>query len=102
MQRLTNGSFTIIPSLLKLIVPRPNQSKKIFDGFGKHLVVRLLVLLGLELCTSLVDICGKDDIDLKPSKQFSAMVDQDARETFDFCTFYSNFTESLIFYRELP
>ena len=83
-------------------MPRPNQSKKIFDGFGKHLVVRLLVLLGLKLCTSIVGICGQDDMDLKPSKQFSAMVDQDAREIFYFCTFYSNFTESLIFYRVLP
>lgn len=83
-------------------MPRPKQSKKIFDGFGKHLVVRLLVLLGLELCTSLVGICGKDDIEFKPSKQFPAVVDHDAREVFYFCTFDSNFAESLKFYRVLP
>ena len=92
----------MIPSRLKLIVPRPEQSKKILDGFGKYLIIRLFVLLGLELCTSLVGICRKDDIEFKPSKQPSAVVDHDAREVICFCTFDNNFAESLTFYRILP
>ena len=87
---------------LELIVSRLKQSKQVFDGFGKHLVVRLLVLLGLKLCTSLIGICRKDDIEFKPSKQISAVFGHDVRESVYFCTFDSDFAESLTFDHMLP
>lgn len=48
-------------------------------GFGKYVVVRLLILLRFELCISLIGICRKDDIEFKQYKQFSAAIDNDAR-----------------------
>lgn len=66
------------------------------------LVVRLLVLLGLQFCRSLIGVCRMDNIEFKPSKLFSAVVDHDAREVFYFCTFDSKFAERLTFHRILP
>ena len=92
----------MISTPLEFIVPRPKQSKQIFDGLGKHLIVRLLVLLGLKPSTSLIGICRKDDIEFKPSEQFSAVVGHDVREVVYFCMFDSDFAESLTFNHMLP
>ena len=92
----------MIPSRLGLIVPRAKQSKKIFDGFGKDLVVRLHVLVVLKLCTSLISVCRKDDIEFKPCQQSAAVVDHDVREVHQFCTFHSNLAKSQTFNCMLP
>ena len=50
----------------------------------------------------LIGVSRKDDIEFRPSKQFPAAVDHDARQVVYFRTSDSSFVESLAFYRILP
>lgn len=67
----------MIPSPGRLNVPRTKQKKEISNGLGERFVIRLPVCLGLELCTGLISISGKDDFEFKPFKQLSVVIDQD-------------------------
>lgn len=50
----------------------------------------------------IIGVSRKDDIELKPSKQFSAVFDHDARQIIYFCISDGNFVESMTFYSILP
>lgn len=50
----------------------------------------------------IIGVSRKDDIEFKPSKQLSAVVDHDARQLIHFCISDSNFVESMTFHRILP
>ena len=85
-----------------LNVPRTKQKKEISHGLGERLVVGLPICLGLEFCTGLISISRKDDIELKASEQFAAVIDQGLAKFAYFCTFEDDPMKSLTLDCVLP
>lgn len=48
--------ITIIFNHLKFIILRQKYDKKIFNGFNKYLVIKLLIFLGFKFYTSFIGI----------------------------------------------
>lgn len=83
-------------------MPRPKQSKKIFDGFDENLVVDPLILLPLKFGTNLDGIQREHDMKIEPSEQSLTAFNHDARKSFDLIVRDIDFAESLAFYSMLP